>query len=325
MQGTSQFTFGAGEFASTVGPNPQTEPSTSGNVLTWTVPNDPSCSSPDPVSLSFRAEAGPDLGTFSSSASVTNGANTSTILDQAPVTTTENFESNNAPGTATNVTPDHLYTDTISSGQDMDYFSVPVTSGDVGKMVRISLSHVPSGADFDMVLYGAASDSTLRGAPVNHGPVNHGPVNHGPLGDDAECLPPGTVLDPQTLQDVPQLNTGTYSIRSYSTNRGTGSEFACAIVQPGDVGHGLLVQVSSYLDTSSAQAALLQVSESAPVTPLPCLGVPSTDTSKATELLPKVKDKMGSMSLPIGRIGLSYYTNVVFQRENLAESGAEIA
>jgi photosystem II stability/assembly factor-like uncharacterized protein len=37
------------------------------------------------------------------------------------------------------------------------------------------------------------------------------------------------------------------------------------------------------------------------------LGVPSTDTSKAAELLPKVKDKMGHMSLPIGRIGLSYY------------------
>lgn len=37
------------------------------------------------------------------------------------------------------------------------------------------------------------------------------------------------------------------------------------------------------------------------------LGVPNTDTSKAAELLPAVKAKIGNQSLPIGRIGLSYY------------------
>jgi hypothetical protein len=269
--------FGAGA------PGSAGEPAVSGNNLTWTVPSDSCSTGTERISLSFKAEPGADLGTFTTSLHVTTPAASIAALDQAPLTTTENFESNDTPQTAQAVVGGNFYTDTISSSSDIDYFKLPVAMKDVGTMVRISLSHLP-GVDYDVVLYGAAAAATLRGAPITHGPITHGPITHGPVGDDGQCLPPGVVLDPQTLQDVPVLNSATYSVRGYSTNRSTQNEFACVIVQPADVATGILIQVSSYLGASSPQPALLSVDESLPVTPLSCIDIPSTPGAAGPDL-----------------------------------------
>ena len=58
------------------------------------------------------------------------------------------------------------YLTNISTPSDIEYFNLPVTNADVGRMVRISLSHLP-GVDYDLVLYGANASSSLRGAPID--------------------------------------------------------------------------------------------------------------------------------------------------------------
>ncbi|HEV8420765.1 MAG TPA: choice-of-anchor L domain-containing protein, partial [Actinomycetota bacterium] len=270
--GTSSVKFGGAP------PVPR-EPSTSGSNLTWSFTNAEICgeqgSGVEHVDIEYRAEPGPEVGTFTSSLHVTAGAMLS-ILDQAPETTTENFESNNTPGSAQPITRDTLYTDTLQPGTDVDYFNLPVDPSDVGRTIRVSLSHIPAGLDYDLVLYGFAESSTLRGAPITHGPITHGPITHGPLADDAQCGPPGTILQPQTLQDVPQVNSTDYAIRSYSTNRSTANEFSCTVIQPADVGHGITVQLSTFNAGTSPQSAVLSVEESDPSTPLQCVSVPAT-------------------------------------------------
>ena len=265
--GNSTFSFGGSS------PSPTGDPAISGNDLTWTVPGSDCSQGTQNVALSFQVQPGTALGSFSISLVVTRGASTTTAVGLAPVTTTDGLEPNNTPATATPASPNTLYLTNISTPTDIEYFNLPVTNADVGRMVRISLSHLP-GVDYDLVLYGANASSSLRGAPIGHGPIGHGPIGHGPLGDDGQCLPPGTLLQPQTLQDVPQTPSDAFGVRGYSTNRGTQNEFACAVVQPEDVSTGLLIQVSTYNGASAPDPALLSVEESAPVTPLGCITLP---------------------------------------------------
>jgi hypothetical protein len=265
------------------------EPSTSANDLTWSFSNAETCggqtSGTKHVTIDYKVEPGAELGTFPTSLHVTAGAMLS-VLDQAPVTTTPNFESNDTPGSAKPISTDTLYTDTLKPGPDIDYFNLPVDASDVGRTVQVSLSHIPASLDYDIVLYGFASSSTLRGAPITHGPITHGPITHGPLADDAQCGPPGTVLEPQTLQDVPQVNSADLAIRSYSTNRSTANEFSCTVIQPGDVGHGITVQVSTYNAGTSNVPAILSADESDPTAPLQCLSVPETAGDPGPDLPP---------------------------------------
>jgi hypothetical protein len=268
---TATVKFGAGTPA-------EREPVVLGNDLTWTVSNAETCppgASSQHVAFSYKVEPGPELGTFSSSLKVTTGDTTQSILEQAPLTTTENFEANNTPESPTPITTGTLYTDTLSGPSDIDYFNVPVTAADVGRTLEVDVTHLP-GQDYDLVLYGFANSSTLRGAPAKHGPAKHGPAKHGPLADDGQCGPPDAIIEPQTMQDVPQLNSETFSIRSYSTNRSTTEEFACTVLQPQDIGKGITVQVSLYNAGSSPQPALVSAEMSAPVELLPCVPVPST-------------------------------------------------
>jgi len=276
VPGSPQFTFGGGS------PISAAEPSSNGGSLVWTVPSsappDGPCGPTDTVknvALKFKAEPGPDLGTFTTSLTVDVGSVQASVPNSAPVTTTDNFPSGSV-GSAITVAPDTLYTDPLPTGVDIDYFNLPVAATDVGRTVRVSASHMPDGADYDITLYGVAASSSLRGAPVGHGPVGHGPVGHGPLSDDGECVPAGTVLQPQTLQDVPQAQDNTVAIRGYSTNRGLGNEFACTVVQPADVGHGITVQFSTYNDNfNPTQSALLSFKLSPLPPQLSCVTVPS--------------------------------------------------
>ncbi|HEY3211485.1 MAG TPA: choice-of-anchor L domain-containing protein, partial [Actinomycetota bacterium] len=280
--GTSSVKFGAES------PAPLPDPSMSGNDLTWrSLTNAETCgeqgSGTKHVEIGYKVEPGPEVGTFASSLHVTAGT-TLSILDQAPETTTGNFESNNTPGSAQTITRDTLYTDTLQPGTDIDYFNIPVDPSDVGRTIQVSLSHMPTAMDYDLVLYGFAESSTLRGAPITHGPITHGPITHGPLADDAQCGPPGTVLEPQTLQDVPQVNSTDYAIRSYSTNRSTANEFSCTVIQPADVGHGITVQLSTFNAGTSPVPAVLSVEESDPTTPLQCVSVPTAPGDPGPDL-----------------------------------------
>src|SRR6266545_1506080 len=271
--GTSMVKFGAS-------PPVSIEPtSTSGNDLTWNFSSSQACgavsSGTNHVEIDYKVEPGPEVGTFPSSLRVTAGTILS-VLDQAPVSTTPNFESNDAPVNAKQIATDTLYTDTLQPGTDIDYFNLPVDASAVSRTIQVSLSHIPAGLDYDLVLYGFASSSTLRGAPITHGPITHGPITPGPLADDAQCGPPGTVLEPQTLQDVPQVNSADLAIRSYSTNRSNANEFSCTVAQPGDVGHGITVQLSTYNAGTTNVPVVLSAEESDPTVPLPCVSVPDS-------------------------------------------------
>jgi hypothetical protein len=256
------------------------EPSISGRDLTWEVTDAETCAGvtgSQHVAIGFRVEPGPELGTFPSSLTVEAGTALS-ILDQAPLTTTENFEANDSPQTAAPISLDTLYTNTLADGGDTEYFRLGgFDEADGGRTLQVSVTHLP-GQDYDVIMYGAesAASETLRGAPISRGPISRGPISRGPLLDDAQCAPPGTVLEPQTMQDVPQVNQTGFEIRSYSTNRSTGNEFACTVIRPSDIGEAITIQVTGYNGSSSASPAVVSAQMSAPVTPLPCVPVPST-------------------------------------------------
>jgi CSLREA domain-containing protein len=141
---------------------------------------------------------------------------------------------------------DSFYLSYITSKDDLDFYSFPVP--EAGSRVTFTLSHVPAGADYDLVVYGppgAQLRPEIPGTPPLDGP---------PLEDRGaglthvvDALPPET-LDDAALEDLPLL--GVSAIR--------GQEDDGVVVLSGGEPGAYTIQVSGFNDTSSDEAYMLR-------------------------------------------------------------------
>ncbi len=233
VRGTSEFSFDGGPAVDAGDPD-----ETASGVLSWTLPSSGVCTGAAAhVQLTFRAQPAPTVGSFIGSARIVTSAGDSTKVDDDPLTLTPANEPNDSVATAMPVTPDTLYTGGFSTPSDVDYFEVPVGPGDIGSLVTVYLSHMTT--DDDLVLYGSAADD------LSSKPIPSKPIPSKSVGDQEGCLPTGYVLQPQTLDNVPQVSTSSVAVRGFSTNRSDQEEVVCTSVTVADIAAGhLTFQVS---------------------------------------------------------------------------------
>jgi uncharacterized repeat protein (TIGR01451 family) len=218
------------------------EPVAEGSLLTWSLET---IAAGYQVELDFNALAGLRLGIFSSSATVSAGAVSTSVDNQAPVQVVENFEPNDDPASADPILePGVLYISHISSGTDVDFFRIPVPA-ESGSRVSVSMSHL--GNDNDLVMYKPAA-APLSSIPLI--PVQDDGLGAGNIGD---ALPPETLQD-IALQSLP--------LSSISANRGTSAEGVRAISQ-GEAGF-YTIQVSGFNGSSSPDPYVLRVKVTPP-------------------------------------------------------------
>jgi uncharacterized delta-60 repeat protein len=234
-----------------------------------------SCSGVQHVTVNLQAEPTTTLGgPLLSSVTVNNTAETISATNQAPVTIVDPTDSSAAASTppGTPGSTDTMYVDHIGRPGNVDYFTLaPQTPGSA---VIITLSHIPAGQDYDLVLYGP-QPSSLRGAPFGHGPFGHGPFGHGPFGHGAllagdDALSPasdGTIIAPELLQDVPLLPD--QAVRSASAQRGSTDEAVYTLTTEEDT-TPFTIQVSGFNGSSSPQPYVLRVTVIPPSSSLPC-------------------------------------------------------
>ncbi len=217
------------------------DPAIDGTTLTWTFPG--GFASGDNVQVEFRARPGLELGTFTASASVSTAAVSASVVNQAPVTVTENFEPNADPATAPIISPDTLYISHISHAGDIDYFRVKAPTIP-GARISVYLSH--QATDGDLVLYRPGATALRPSTPV--------PDQQIPLDDVPPDLAGIATPPPQTLQDVP---LSSIPLSSISANRGDSDE-SVAASSPDAAGY-YTIQVSGYNGGFSDRPYVLRV------------------------------------------------------------------
>ena len=186
-------------------PTPAGPPANDGNGgLTFDLPTDV-CSTAGlvHVALTITVVPGPNTGTFTAGLTASApGFDDVTVDDQAPLDVTQAQETGDGVGSATQIDPYTLYTGTIESSTDQDFFTIPLNNTDTppGTRVAVYLSHLAQ--DDDLTLYGpSAASQTLRPAPLGKNPLGKNPLD-----DNGSCLPEDYSVQPQTLQDVPVVN-----------------------------------------------------------------------------------------------------------------------
>jgi hypothetical protein len=217
------------------------------------------------IRLTFQSYAGLDVGPNQrSDASVSTSTDVGTlqlnVSNQAPIAVTQNWESNDDPGAAPVVQPDTLLAGHIGASGDQDFYRLPLSGLPRGTRVSVYLSHIPSGADFDLTVAKDAFN-TVFSSPISSTPISSTPIEDTGLSFDNS----GTAVPSETLQDVPISSTPISStpISSTSTNRGNADESASFITEGGETGFAT-IGISGYNGSSSAGAYVLRVKETLP-------------------------------------------------------------
>src|SRR6202011_5066325 len=264
---SSQVTYGAGAAQALAEPGGPQPPLTNTPAnLTWnTFPPTP-CIGPGAtgslhVVVSFRAQPGLSVGTFSASAQIATPG-TLDSANQAPVAVIENYEPNGSPATAPIIQPDQLVLSHIATQGNTDYFRLPVPAPNT--RVTVLLSHIPDGSDFDLVL-GKPATASLLSSPVGGIPVGGIPIEDRGIGSNNTTF----ALPPETLQDI-SLNgvpvggipvggipVGGITVASVSQNRGSIDEVA-QVVTGSETGF-YTIQVTGYNGSTSTRPYMLRV------------------------------------------------------------------
>jgi uncharacterized repeat protein (TIGR01451 family) len=216
---------------------PTVDPQT--GALSWDVPAGV-CpgTSPVDVEIVFKVQPSPTAGSYVAHARIETGDGDVAIDESPQLTLTDSTEPNDSITQATPITPGSLVPATMAISGDVDYYKVDTTGLTVGSLVTLYLSHMQ--ADDDLVLYGSVPQN-LSSAPIPAKPI---PAKS--VGDQEGCLPSGYVLEPQTLDTVPALSSGSFAVRGFSTNRSDQEEVVCTTVQPGDIATGYVLLQATY-------------------------------------------------------------------------------
>ena len=262
--GTTRVRYGTGTAVD--GPDPATNAKTGAR---WTsLPGTPcagvAAGGVRRVNIDFRAVGGYTLGVNTSTASVVEGGETRSATDQAPVTTRQNWESNDDPATAPTIAPDRLGIVHVASSGDEEVFRVAIPPTP-GTRTTFYLSHIEAGADFDLVVQQPAT-TTLQSSPIASVPIASVPIeDHG-----SDFANEDTAVPPETLQDIPigSVPIGSVPIASVSANRGSTNEIA-EVVATGETGF-YTVTIRGYNGSHSDLPAVLRVKTTPPAALPPC-------------------------------------------------------
>ncbi|MGH3131635.1 MAG: hypothetical protein ACRDNX_12525, partial [Gaiellaceae bacterium] len=253
--GSTTFEYGNG--APVAGANPTT---TAKAGARWSVfPGDPcGALATQHIRINFKALSSFNLGIETASARVSSAGGVETADDQAPVQVLQNWEGNDEPETAQTIVPNQLIVGHVARSGDRELFKVAIPARDT--RTTIYLSHIPAGADFDLVV-GKPATQSLQSNPVGSIPVGSIPVedNGSAPNDFTRALPP------ETLQDIP---VGSIPVGSISANRGNADEVA-QLVSQGESGF-YTIAVSGYNGSHSEEPFVLRVKQDAPAALPPC-------------------------------------------------------
>ena len=239
----------------------------SGNVVT--LPLGTLAPGPHSVTIGTRAGLATGPATATAAGTATAGADTASATSSKTVSVVESFENGGTPTCSDTdncdtetLQPNVLYVAHVSTASDRDLFrfNVPSTPG-TKTSASIVLSNLP--ADYDLVLYGPATNR-LRNAPSQ----SASPVNDNGL----SLYPNGDHVAPDLVQDVP-LAPPAYApgVIQVSAQRGTADEqIDTGTLAPGDYA----VQVSGYNGAFSAQPYALRMTMFG-VTSAPCAAAPA--------------------------------------------------
>ncbi|MBW3614917.1 MAG: PxKF domain-containing protein [Actinobacteria bacterium] len=211
---------------------------------------------PLPVEVTFQARPGFRVGTFTADLRVSAGPRLDTLEAQAPVLVTEHGEPDSASAPRA-VAADTLVVGHLAGGTDVDIYRFPAPAP--GSRVKVFLSHIAEGADFDLAV-GTTGADLLQSSPVGSIPVGSIPME-----DDGATVSPSDANAAETLQDVP---LDLIPVDSLSANRENADEIAQVLTdgQTEDV----LIQVSGYNGSSSPDAYVLRVKVTGPPQLPPC-------------------------------------------------------
>jgi Bacterial lectin len=238
-----------------------------------------------PVSVDFQAEPGPALSgplatptAQTSSVTASTRGGTATASNQAPLTVVDGTDETQSAGSppSTPITSDTLYLGHLASPGDVDYFGLDASQIQPGSTVTVTLSHIPTGQDYDLMVYGQQTlqlrpldeTSPFRASPFRASPFRASPYKASPVGDQSLSLDSSPTATPtEALQDVPIVPG--LGIRGASVQRGSQDESVQFVSLAGDT-TPFLIQVSGYNGSASTQPYMLRAHVQAPAAPLPC-------------------------------------------------------
>jgi CSLREA domain-containing protein len=261
-RGTTRVRYGTGTAID--GPDPVTNAKTGARWTSLPGTPCPAGTTDRRVNIDFRAVGGYTLGVHTSDATVTEGGVTRTATDEAPVTTRQNWESNDDPATAPTLAPDRLGIVHVASSGDEEVFKVAIPPTP-GTRTTFYLSHIAEDADFDLVVQQPAA-TTLQSAPIASVPIASVPIeDHG-----SDFSNQDTAIPPETLADIPigSVPIGSVPIASVSANRGSADETA-EVVATGETGF-YTVTIRGYNGSHSDLPAVLRVKVTPPAALPPC-------------------------------------------------------
>jgi hypothetical protein len=263
VPGTSTLSFGGGAPVKTDDPTLVRSVFDEGpppNDYGWSVACPEGATGATTIVLSFQSFVGLTLGKQTSSAHADLGGVTiSTGPDKAPVTVTENWETNEEARSAPQIAPDELEVGHIGATGDQDFYRLPLSGLPRGTRVSVYLSHIPGGADFDLTV-GKPSAQGFFSTPIASTPIASTPIeDFGVTVDNT-----GVALPAEALQDIAVGSTPIAStpIASTSTTRGSADEQAGFITQ-GENGFAT-IGVTGYNGSSSNSPYVLRVKETPP-------------------------------------------------------------
>jgi CSLREA domain-containing protein len=255
---TSFMTYGTG--ARLAAANPTTNATTGARWTNFPAPG-PCAGLPttttQSIRLDFEAFTGYSINVETAVASA--GFGTNTIQDTDQILIRQNWEQNEDPATAPVVGVDALHVVHIATAGDRETFRLPIPTVR-GTRTTVFLSHIPAGADYDLVINQPSSPSLLSN-PVGSIPVGSIPVED--EGSSVDNTREG--LAPETLQDVP---VGSIPVGSISATRGNVTETA-TVVSDGQPGF-YTIQVLGYNGSHSEEPAVVRVVQTPPPTLPPC-------------------------------------------------------
>ncbi len=259
---------------------PTVNPIRSADGLSWDVSS--SCNrAPRNVVVTFKARPGLRLGAATSDLTLHAGLVRTPLAAQAPVTVTEQGEPDAGGRSGTK---DSLIVGHVSSPDDVDTITIPMPAK--GSHVRVFLSHIPTGQDYDLTV-GMPAAAPLQSSPVGSIPVGSIPLEDG--GRGLGGVPGG--LPSETLQDIP---VGSIPVGSISANRGAADEVAQVIADGGTT--PIAIQVSGYNDSFSVDPYVVRVKVYPPIA-LTCAARTGLGFTGTPPALPAATDAAGRSSL----------------------------
>ncbi|HEX5174651.1 MAG TPA: PxKF domain-containing protein [Gaiellaceae bacterium] len=296
VDGSAQFAVGNNPLQPAGGPHvvgSDASAAQKANAYQWTLGCPAGDNGVEPVTLSFKAWVGLNLGTFKTHVDVTTAV-AELGTTGAPVTVHQNAEAGD-PSTATEIKPDTLVAGHIAFGGEQAFYKVKLTDSQGNPLptgTKISaFLNVPSGADLDLTMSAPAAPSFFT-TPVGSTPVGSTPIEDSAIGFQGA----GTALPPDTLDDVPVGSTpvgstpvGSTPVGSTSANREPGVNEDAGIITAGQSGY-VTIGVSGYNGASSNKPFVLRVQETPPP-PLPhcsarTLGISSANQGTLPTSLP---------------------------------------